>query len=43
MFWCGVVKNCRKKSFNGQIAGFFVIQKMDYYFSYIKFVISVEK
>ena len=23
MFWCGVVKNCRKKLFNGQIAGFF--------------------
>ena len=23
MFWSGVVKNCRKKSFNGQIARFF--------------------
>ena len=43
MFWCGAVKICRKKLFNGQIAGFFVIQKIDYYFLYIKFENSVEK
>ena len=43
MFWCGVVKICRKKYSMDKSLDFFVIQKMDYYFLYIEFEISVEK